>query len=136
MNNFLLNWVIVFNNGVNNKSPKYETTNQFEFEIKKKCSCKAQEHFSVFLRCFLCFGEQRIFAEDRPDQVQNPADKAAGEDPKDTEDQSDGVFVSNTFDDAVNSPNDVETGQCENDFQNLRQFVEGSDQIFHERIPP
>ena len=63
--------------------------------------------------------------------VEYPANDRTGNNPQNTRNKSNYVFIRYTLDNAVDCPDYIEHGKRKNDFENERKFVHRLDKTFH-----
>ena len=98
----------------------------------KRRFCKSYLAKSPF---YVPLGKLRVLVKNGRYKVEYPGDSPAKKYPDYTDNQKHAVLFNVALDDTVDSPNDVETGEGENDFDNPGKIVNKLDEILHSFAP-
>ena len=72
-----------------------------------------------------------VLVEKGGDHIPDPGEGASTDYPDETDDDKNGVILVNTLDYSVDSPNEIDSGEAENELYYPRKIVDSFDEIFH-----
>ena len=94
------------------------------------CRALAQQH--IPFTWYIALHKQCSAAKENEDKVNYPNECCTGKNGKYAEDGEKQVFVCQTLADPCNTPDDIDCGDAEDDFDNERQTVQFINQLFHD----